>query len=68
MASMNGSRKTKGHATPRSATALRFDAATYERLKAASEDHGLSMNWLVNRAVEDYLDRLLPASEVRFTR
>jgi hypothetical protein len=26
------------------------------------------MNYLVNRAVAEYLDRLLPASEVRWTR
>lgn len=52
----------------RSATGIRFDPAVYERLVAASEDHGRSINWLVNEAVADYLDRLLPASEVKLTK
>lgn len=67
---MTTRRKATGKkpAEPRSATAVRFKPDLYERLVAASEDHGRSINWLVNEAVADYLDRLLPASEVKLTK
>jgi hypothetical protein len=51
----------------RKATAIRFDAALYEDLAAASKEHGLPINWLVNKAVEEFLGRLLPAEQWRVT-
>lgn len=55
-------------ARPTTATAIRFDPAIHEALVKASDDHNVPMNWLVNRAVADFLSRLLPASEVIWTR
>lgn len=52
----------------RSATAIRFPAAVHERLRKASEDHGLPVNYLVVKAVEEFLDDLLPPDELRLTR
>lgn len=52
----------------RTTTAIRFPAATHERLRAAAEERGLAMNYLVVRAVEEFLDHLIPADEIRFTR
>jgi hypothetical protein len=37
-------------------------------LKAAAEERGLSANFLVVRAVDEFLDRLLPPDEIKLTR
>lgn len=37
---------------------IRFKTATAERLREAAEDRDVSVNWLVNRIVEEALDRL----------
>lgn len=50
------------------ATAIRFSPELHQRLKAASEDHDRPINWLVERACEMFLDRLLPASEIVLVR
>ncbi len=50
------------------ATAFRIPPDLYAALGVAATDHGVSINTLVTRAVNDYLSRLLPASEVRWTR
>lgn len=52
----------------RSATAIRFPSELHDRLRQASEDYGLPINYLVNHAVSEFLDYLLPPSEIRFTR
>lgn len=52
----------------RTSTAIRFGPELHARLVEAAEDRDLSINWLVNRAVEDFLDRLIPADEFRLTR
>jgi predicted HicB family RNase H-like nuclease len=49
-------------------TALRFPADLHERLRAAAEERDLSVNYLVVKAVEEFLDRLIPADELRLTR
>jgi len=48
----------------RTTTAVRFSEPLHERLKQAAEDRGLSVNFLVAAAVEDYLDRLVPPEEI----
>jgi predicted transcriptional regulator len=53
---------------PRTATAVRFRPEVYEALAAAAAERDVSMNWLVNKAVEDYLPRLLPVDEIKWTR
>ena len=35
---------------------------------AAAEERDVSVNWLMTKALEDFLPRLLPASEFRLTR
>jgi predicted transcriptional regulator len=52
----------------RTNTAIRFPDDIRRRLQQAAEDHDLSMNYLVVKAVEDFLDRLLDPSEVKLTR
>lgn len=51
-----------------SATAIRFPPDTHARLKAAAEERDLSINWMVVKAVDEMLDRLIPVDEFRITR
>ncbi len=55
-------------AKPRTTTAIRFPEQTHERLRQAAEERDLSINFLVVKAVEDFLDHLIPADEIRLTR
>ena len=50
------------------ATALRFRPGVYEALGAAASEHDVSINWLVNKACEEFLTGLLPADQIRWTR
>lgn len=52
----------------RSATAIRFDVDLHQRLAIAAEEREVSVNFLVNKAVAEFLDRLIPADEIRWTR
>ncbi|HZN16363.1 MAG TPA: toxin-antitoxin system HicB family antitoxin [Acidimicrobiales bacterium] len=52
----------------RSATAIRFPDDLHERLRVAAEERHYSINFLVVKAVEDFLDRLIPADELKLTR
>jgi predicted transcriptional regulator len=49
-------------------TNVRFDPDLHRRLHEAANDRDVSVNLLVNRAVADYLDRLLPLDEITRTR
>lgn len=49
-------------------TAIRFPEPLHERLKKAAEERDLSINFLVVKAVEEFLERLVPADEFRLTR
>lgn len=53
---------------PRSGTTIRFAPDLHDRLVAAARERDLSANFLANRAVEEFLDRLIPVDELRFTR
>ena len=53
---------------PRTTTAIRFPDELHERLRVAAEERDLSINWIVVKAVEDFMDRLIPADELRLTR
>lgn len=44
--------------------AVRLDPELDERLKAEAEARNLSANLLINRAVAEYLDRLVPLDQV----
>lgn len=52
----------------RTTTAIRFPEALHAALAQAAEERDLSMNYLVVKAVEDFLPRLKPADELRLTR
>lgn len=52
----------------RSATGVRLPIELANRLAAAAEERDVSINWLVNRAVEHFLDRLIPVDEIKWTR
>jgi len=50
------------------ATAIRFPPDLHDRLRVAADEHDLSVNWMVVKAVQEFLDLLVPPEEVRFTR
>lgn len=52
----------------RTTTAIRFPDELHERLKTAAEERDLSINYLVVKACEELLERLVPADEFRLTR
>jgi predicted transcriptional regulator len=52
----------------RTTTAIRLPDELHEQLKKAAEDRDLSINFLVVKAVEEFVERLLPAEEFRLTR
>lgn len=54
--------------TQRTTTAVRFPAEVHADLKKAADDRGLSMNYLVVKAVEMFLEQLIPADELKLTR
>jgi predicted transcriptional regulator len=52
----------------RTTTAIRFPDSVHERLRMAADERDFSINFMVVKAVEDFLDRLIPAEELRLTR
>jgi predicted HicB family RNase H-like nuclease len=52
----------------RTTTAIRFPDDLHDRLKAAAAERDLSINFLVVKAVEESLERLVPVEEFRLTR
>jgi len=52
----------------KSATAIRFPEELHERLRAAADERHYSINFMVVKAVEDFLERLIPADELKLTR
>lgn len=44
--------------------AVRISPELDERLKAAARERGVSVNLLINSALDDYLGRLLPVEQV----
>lgn len=52
----------------RTTTAIRFPDPVHERLKTAAEERELSINFLVVKACEDFLERLLPPDQIKLTR
>jgi hypothetical protein len=49
----------------RTATAIRLRSELHERIVSAAAERDVSVNWLINRAIEDYLPRLIPVNELR---
>jgi len=51
----------------RTSTAIRLDPDLAARLTVAAEERDVSVNWLVNRAVARFLDKLIPAADWKLT-
>lgn len=47
---------------------FRFPPDLHQRLTAAADERGVSMNWLVGKLLDEALDRLLPVGEFSLTR
>jgi hypothetical protein len=60
-------RKPEEMELPSSATIRFIDVDVQRRLYAAAAERDLSVNYLVNCAVSEFLERLIPLSEFRLT-
>lgn len=49
-------------------TAVRIPRDLHEQLHTAAAERGVSANWLILRAIEDFIPRLIPVDELRLTR
>ena len=47
---------------------VRLPLALYAQVAAAAEERDVSVNWLLNRAVVEFMARLLPLAEFTLTR
>lgn len=52
----------------KSATAIRFPEELHERLRSAADERHYSINYMVVKAVEDFLERLIPVDQLKLTR
>lgn len=52
----------------RTATAIRFPEQIHDDLVRAAEERDLSVNYLVVKAVQEFLPKLIPAEELTLTR
>jgi predicted HicB family RNase H-like nuclease len=52
----------------RTSTCIRLPEDLHGRLAAAAAERDVSMNYLVTKAVEQFIDRLVPVDEMRWTR
>lgn len=46
---------------------IRVPESVHAQLHEAAAERDVSVNWLVNRALVDFLGRLIPASEITLT-
>jgi predicted HicB family RNase H-like nuclease len=60
--------RPKVHHEERITTAVRIPESLHSRLREAADERELSANYLIVRAIEDYLDRLIPADEFSLVR
>lgn len=47
---------------------VRLPALLHEQLRVAAEERGVSMTWLITKAVQELLERLTPVEEIQWTR
>lgn len=64
----NSMARPRVHHEKRVTTAIRVPEDLHGQLARAAEERDLSVNYLVVRAIEDFLDRLIPAEEMKLTR
>jgi predicted HicB family RNase H-like nuclease len=60
--------RPKVHHEERVTTALRVPRGLHDRLKSAAEERQVGVNLLAVKALEDYLDRLVPLDHLQLTR
>lgn len=60
--------RPKIHHEERVTTALRVPRGLHDRLKCAAEERQVGLNLLAVKALEDYLDRLIPLDHLQLTR
>jgi predicted HicB family RNase H-like nuclease len=60
--------RPKVHHEERITTAVRIPKDLHERLRDAADERQISVNLLVVKALDDYLDRLIPVGELQLTR
>lgn len=53
---------------PRMTTAIRFPEELHERLRKAADGFGLPINFIVVKAMEDFLERMIEPGELTLTR
>lgn len=53
---------------PGVATNMRLPRELHDRLVQAAAEREVSVNWLAKRAIEHYLDRLIPVDEMKWIR
>ena len=58
---------TQTHRKNRSATAIRFPEELHEQLREKADEYEFSINYLVVKAVEDFLPRMIPAKDLKLT-
>jgi predicted HicB family RNase H-like nuclease len=56
------------HPDDRVTTAIRIPKELHEQLRQAAEERQLSVNYLVVKALEDFVEHLVPVSELQLTR
>jgi predicted HicB family RNase H-like nuclease len=56
------------HAEDRVTTAVRVPKTLHERVRSVAEERQVGVNFLMVRALEEYLDRLVPIDEVGRTQ
>lgn len=60
--------RPKVHHEDRVTTAFRLPTELHARLTRAAAERDLSANFLAVKALEEFLDNLVPAEELRLTR
>lgn len=60
--------RPKVHHEERVTTAFRIPKELHGRLQEAAAERDLSANFLAVKAIEEFLDNLVPAEELRLTR
>jgi predicted transcriptional regulator len=53
---------------PRVATAVRLPKQLHERIQREADERQVSVNYIVERAIERYLDRMVPVAELQLER
>jgi predicted HicB family RNase H-like nuclease len=60
--------RPKIHHEERVTTALRVPKQLHEQLRAAAQERQVGVNVIAVRALEEYLERLIPLDELQLTR